>query len=434
MMAIKINKRRLLALVDAFMIFINLSTSYSIVPYILLTPNRYINAIIITLLTITYTIFRFIPSLFIRGHWAFKIYVCLHLLCCVVAYFTNTGVSSAIVYLLSNVSFFYLLYYVYKYNYKIGGNQAAIMSVIKPYLVIVSITLLGCAAMFVLLKMGFNPMKNDVSFKYDLFSDNATKFLANYYYPFYISIVEPNSIDIRIPFFQDTGFITGIYHEPHCMTFMTFPALFLMLFLFRGKKRFQWIVVVLYVLQLCLAGSTTNIAAFLCCVIVFLLYTFKSSLSKSIGLLLFLLLCVIVVASTVDLTLFDFIFKKIESGSMTYSMSTIDFALKPRTIFGTSFFNLGYLNVGSEAARMDVGYIPFIMNILFLITCIYYMAKLFKSKSKFKLAVLLTCVYFFAHSAKVAMVAYSLTMLIYMVFLAFIATQLSDKEEIIEVK
>lgn len=416
------------------MIFINLSTSYSIVPYMLFTPNRYINAIIITLLTITYTIFRFKPSLFIKGHSAFKIYVCLHLLCCVAAYFTNTGFSSAIVYLLSNVSFFYLLYCVYRYNYKTGGNKVAIISVIKPYFVIVSITLLGCAVMFTLLKMGFNPMKNDISFKYDLFSDNATKFLANYYYPLYISIVETNSIDIRLPFFQDTGFITGIYHEPHIMTFMTFPALFLMLFLFREKKRFQWVVVVLYVLQLCLAGSTTNIAAFLICVIVFLLYTFKSSLSKSIGLLLFLLLCVIVVVSTIDLTLFDFIFKKIESGSMTYSMSTIDFALKPRTIFGTSFFNLGYLNVGSEAARMDVGYVPFIMNILFLITCIYYMAKLFKSKSKFKLAVLLTCVYFFAHSAKVAMVTYSLTMLIYVIFLAFITTQLSDKEEIFEVK
>ncbi|MBQ0142282.1 MAG: hypothetical protein KBT06_05710 [Prevotellaceae bacterium] len=331
------------------------------------------------------------------------------------------------VYLYSNVIFYLLLYNIYKYNRDLVGHEDSIRIIIKPYIALTLITLVGSVIMFVLLKAGVSPMVNDVSYKYDLFLDNAEKFQSTYFYPYYLSIVEIGSGDIRIPFFQDTGFITGLYHEPHCMTFMTFPALPLMLYYSYGNKKKIAVTITLFVILLCLAGSTTNIAAVLCCVYVYSLYSFKSSFIKSVFLWTFLLLIVVFIMSFVDLTVFDFIFNKLESGSMTYSMSTIDFAIKPRTLFGTSFFNLGYLSSGIDAQKMDVGYIPFVLNILFLAVCFIYMLKLFRTESKFKLALLISSVYFFAHSAKVAMVAYSLTMLMFIVFLLTIEKGVNEK-------
>lgn len=419
---LKRKDNKLYAWIDAFLLFINLSTSYSIIPYLLLTGNRYINAIIISTVTLLYIIFRFGKLMPLKGHKAFKVYLCLHILCCVSALFTNTGVSSALVYLYSNVVFYYLLHCVYQKKRSLVGYENAIKTLIKPYFALTLITLIGSSLLFFLTKTGMSPMVNDVSHRYDLFADNVDKFFTTYYYPHYLSIISVGSGDLRIPFFQESGFITGLYHEPHCMVFMTFPALPLMLYYSKGNKMKTVMVVTLYIIQLCLAGSTTNIASLLCCFVVYLLYVFKTDLAKTFGLLVALGFSAIIILTKVDLSIFDFIFNKLESGSMTYSMSTIDFAVKPRTLFGTSFFNLSYLHSAADAQRMDVGFIPFVLNIVFLGINFLCLIRLFGSNSKFKLVVLLFSTYFFAHSAKVAMVAYSLTMLMYIVFLLTIVT------------
>lgn len=80
--------------------------------------------------------------------------------------------------------------------------------------------------------------------------------------------------------------------------------------------------------------------AFLGCILVYLLYVLKTSLTKTLGFISILMIGVVMFIHYVDISNLDFIFNKIASGSATYSMSTIDFALKPRTVLGTSFLIL----------------------------------------------------------------------------------------------
>lgn len=414
-----INKK---LLVDSFIIFLNLSTSYSIIPYVIChTPNRYINMLLIVVLNIFYYLLRFGNLRIERTDFLFKIYVILQFTCLVAAYITNTGWSSALVYFLSNISFYFILYRLYTDYIQHYSYCRTFWLLFRGYLFLALLSIVGSTILFLLIKTGFSPFQNNISLRYDLFYDNHVNFGAIYYFPLYLSIIDVTP-DIRIPFFQEQGLITGMYHEPHCMTFMVFPALFILLY----YKRYKLLIIILYTLILLLEASTTNIMAFLGCILVYLLYVLKTSLTKTLGFISILMIGVVMFIHYVDISNLDFIFNKIASGSATYSMSTIDFALKPRTVLGTSFFNLEYINSRTAAAYMDVGYISFIFNGLFLIGCMYYLCKLFLSNSTFKTSVLLFATYFFIHSSKVAMVSYSLTMLMYVVFMVYKVSSVSD--------
>ncbi len=415
-----INKK---LLVDSFMIFLNLSTSYSVIPYIIChTPNRYINMLLIVILNIFYYLLRFGNLRIERTDFLFKIYVVLQFTCLLGAYITNTGWSSVLVYFLSNTSFYFILYRLYKDYIQRYSYYRTFWLLFRGYIFLALLSIVGSTILFFLIKTGFSPFQNNVSLQYDLFYDNHVNFGAIYYFPFYLSIIDVTP-DIRIPFFQEQGLITGMYHEPHCMTFMVFPALFILLY----YKRYKLLIITLYTLILLLEASTTNIMAFLGCILVYLLYVLKTSLTKTLGFISFLMIGFFMFIHYVDISTLDFIFNKIASGSATYSMSTIDFALKPRTILGTSFFNLEYINSRTAAAHMDIGYISFIFNGIFLIGCICYLYKLFLSRSAFKTSVLLFATYFFIHSSKVAMVSYSLTMLMYVVFMIYKVSSVSDE-------
>lgn len=343
-------------------------------------------------------------------------YTVVMVVCFISAFITDTGWSSVLIHTLQNCSFLIILYSIYNRYIQYYNQEKVFQIITRPYIILIAISAIGAFSLFWLTKFGVSPYINYISDKYDLFADNTTKFGSQYYYPYFLSIIDPTSIDIRIPFFNENGAIDGLFHEPHCMTFMSFPAFFLMLY-YAKKKYVKIAIWILLIFMMCLAGSTTNIASVFLCLIVFLLYTFKTSLSKTLSLLSVIGIIFFISVKNIDLTLFEFIFNKIESGSMTYSVSTIDFAISPRTILGTSFLNLGYLQSSSLARKMDVGYIQFVTNGLFLFLCCRSLFRLFMSKSRRDLFVMLACCYFFAHSAKVAMVTYSLSMLIFIIFL-----------------
>lgn len=85
----------------------------------------------------------------------------------------------------------------------------------------------------------FNPMSNDVTNTYDIFMAGlGTSRTANetFYYPYYMSVVSVGNED-RIDLFHSAGSIYGIFHEPHIMTFMVFPAL--IIFLYKAKSLYQ---------------------------------------------------------------------------------------------------------------------------------------------------------------------------------------------------
>lgn len=427
---------KLLLLIDSFVVLLNLSTSYSIIPYLLFGQyDRYTNMLIIVGLNVVYSAIRFYKVFtFPRKDILFNIYLILSVCNFFSAGLTDTGWKSTLVYLFLNATFYLILcnlYRDYQRRYNIGES---LWFIARGYIWLVAYCVTCCLLMFVVLRLGFNPYVNQINLKYDLFYDNYFNLSANYYYPYYLSILNV-ATDIRIPFFQDKGFISGIYHEPHILTFMTFPALFLMLYYARSVKNRIGVIVV-FILILLLAGSTTNIGVVLFCVLLYLIHKMffldKKSFLWNLGTIMLIFISLGVVYSIVNQEDMSFILKKIESGSKDYSMATLEFALTPRTIMGSSFLNLSYLDRStlSVSGYRDVGYINFITNILFLFVCGYYMVKLFFSKEYYKVAIFLFAAYFFVHSIKIAMVSYSLTMLMFVVFLISNVSKLKDKNQI----
>ncbi len=422
-----------LLLIDSFVVLLNLSTSYSIIPYLLFGQfDRYINMLVIVGLNVVYSAIRFYKTFtFPRKDVLFCIYLILSISNFFSAGLTNTGWKSALVYLFLNTTFYLILcnlYRDYKRRYSIGES---LWFISRGYIWIVAYCVTCCVLMFILLKLGIDPYVNQVNYRYDLFYDNYYNLNANYYYPYYLSILNI-STDIRIPFFQDKGFISGIYHEPHILTFMTFPALFLMLYYARNLISRVGLVVV-YVLILLLAGSTTNIGVILFCLLLYLLnkmfFIDKKSFAWNLGIIILILTSLGVVYSIINEDDLNFIFNKLEAGSKDYSMATLEFAFTPKTIMGSSFLNLSYLDRSTLTVSeyRDVGYVNFFVNILFLFICGYYMVKLFFSRTQYKIAVFLFAAYFFVHSIKVAMVSYSLTMLMFVIFLMSNVSKLKDK-------
>lgn len=437
---------------DTIMVFLNLSTSYSLFPYLVFRQyDRYINMLMLLVLDISYLLVRFKKFRGKEKRWSYSepliihtredlkhrilkiksstvlicLYAAISLICIVAGLVTGTGWKSAVVYLALNVTFFVLLEQLYKSYLCKYGVRKSVFLLSRGYLILALVSVVSCVFMFMLIRVGFNPQVNPVSTKYDLFYDNAVNFDAIYYFPLHLCVLD-GAPDIRLPFFQEAGLLTGFYHEPHCLTFMVFPALFLFLY-YASKKWQKGTLIALYIWIILLSASTTNIAAVLVTMVVYLFFLLKSSWSKSAVFVTFLGVLFGGILSFVDLSTFDFIFNKVASGSMDYSMSTIGFALHPKSLLGTNFYNLAFVNSSSAASTMDVGYITFLLNIAFLSCVIWRMAILFKSNNNLKLAVLLFAVYFFTHSAKVAMVAYSLTMLIFVFFLVAELSHTPDK-------
>lgn len=423
-----------LLFIDSFMVLLNLSTSYSIIPYLLFGQyDRYANMLLLLGLNMLYVVIRFNRTFTVpRKDTLFYIYLILNICNFFSAILTDTGWKSTLIYLFLNTIFYLIIHNIYndyKNRYTI---EKSLWLISRGYLWLVGLCLFSCILMFLLVKTGINPYINQVNTRYDLFVDNYFNLGSNYYFPYYLSVFNVGA-DIRIPFFQNQGFVLGIYHEPTSLTFMVFPALFLMLYYSQHFMR-KLITSAAFVLILLLAGSTANIGAILICLLLYLIHKMilidKNSFFRNMNIVALILLVATLVYSAIDVSDLYFIFNKLESGSKDYSKATLIYALTPKTIMGSSFFDLSYLNRSNLTivSNRDVGYINFIINIVFLLVCSYHMVRLFFSKNTYKTAVFLFAAYFFIHSTKVAMVSYSLTMLMFVIFLMSRVSKLSDEQ------
>lgn len=405
---------------DSLIILLNLSASYSILPYLLFHQfHRFINALIIIVIDLIYLLCRVRHFPRLRKERLFGVYLLISVVNLVSAILTRTGWQYCLAYLALNTAFYLLLCGIFREYRREYDLSRSLRILTRGYIWLVAVALFSCISLFLLIKMGVNPLRNEVNLEYDLFKSNYEELGANYFFPFHLAILN-NTTVLRIPFFQDYGIISGIYHEPHIVTFMTFPALFLLLYYARSMKQ-RLFVVCCFLLIMLLAGSTTNIFATLGCLLIYMLYTSKASFSRTVVVFGAFALVVVFVLKVVGLSAFQFIGEKIGSSSMGYSQVTITYAFTPRTLLGTSFYNESEVTSMGNSASMDVGYIKFFLNLIYLGTCYYYLFRLFRSKRRMDLAFLLFAAYFFLHSAKVSMVSYSLTML---TFITFIMTRL----------
>lgn len=411
---------------DSLIVFLNLSASYSIIPYLIFFQDkRQICFLIIFILNFLYMIIRF-PRIRLCHEPLFIIYILMHLVSLVSALQHGEPAYSIVAYLFLNSSFYIILYNLNSIYRKVYNSKERLWYLVRGYIWLVSICLFSCLSLLSLRLLGFSLRVNRISSSVDLFAANIENLYSTYYRPYFLGIVQGQSSEVvGFAYFKSAGTICGIYHEPHILAQMTFPALFLFLFLFPQKKELALFV---FFLILLIASSVTNIITVLICCLIYLLWKYRTSFIS--GLLTSAVVLVVVFLSIrySDYNIMQFVFDKVEdSGSMRYSSILLNFAVTPSTILGTSFYDTQMINtLEGFSADKDVGYLNFFFNIFYLGVCIYYLLKQFMGKGSMSIALLLFGSYFMLHSAKLAMVTYSLTMLI---FVAFIVSHVFLKED-----
>ena len=102
---------------EVLLIILNLSTSYSYLPYLLFTPKMGINALIVSILTLVYLLLRFHHPFKLRGkNMLFLIYLAIMVTNAVFGLYTKTYSLGLSVLLFQNILFYYLLLNVFSLN------------------------------------------------------------------------------------------------------------------------------------------------------------------------------------------------------------------------------------------------------------------------------------------------------------------------------
>lgn len=223
----------------------------------------------------------------------------------------------------------------------------------------------------------------------------------------------------RVPFFQKFGMLSGLFHEVHSFAMNVFPCLILMLG-FAKKTVSRWLIIISSILVILFAGSATNILVVGACLVAyFVINSKKKFLGSLIGAAAIALVVFIYVS--IDDTLLEFLLGRMDegSGSQQYSVSLLEWTFSPRTLMGSDFFSTDYVEEmqTSSIILKDVGYIPFLLNIAFIIFYLKDTIKLLFSKDKVGMAVGFASLYLILHSGKIGMTLFALTLPLIMVFI-----------------
>lgn len=414
-----------LHILDSIIILLNISATYSIIPYILFTSNRGYNNLILFFIDIIYLTIRFnfnkLPK-----HLLFYSYTLIFLLNAIFSLITSSFAYGLFSNLALNITFYLILFYMFNEYSKEYSYEKSVWLISRGYIWLSIYCVIVIWIMFIIITfINVNPFINNIESKMDLFKNNVESFGGNkstYYFPYNISIFYRSS-DIRIPFLQQYGFITGIYHEPHIVSFLITPAFFILLHYVKAKWG-KICAIIGFSFVLLISASTMNIISLLICYVIYLVIKYGKNIFLFIGIITFNIAIIL----SLNKNLYEFILLKLKSESKDYSIQLIQFAISPKTILGTNFLDLSYLE-NLQTKNYDVGYIIFALNISFLFVCYFKLFYILKnSKTRF---VGFAILFFFLHSAKLAMSTYLFTTLIFFIFLLHISFMEIKKNKII---
>lgn len=309
-------------------------------------------------------------------------------------------------------------------DYYKNDKEKSIKWMARGYIWISLISILGVYIAFALtLALGPDYTPFDADF---LAKHNEREDVSHYWC--YTSMLMQELFSIRIPFFQEYGYLTGLYHEPHIFAMNAFPALLLLF----GIAKSKWqdaLIVITIILSFLFSGSLTSLISLTICLVI---YFFLNSKHKILPTLLTIALIAIGVYIFLQVTgsvYADFVAERLdnsESGSRGYSENALVFAFTPHSLLGKNIMS-------TEAARdmiqygtmggADVGFVAFLLNILFIITYSLNMSRLILTEHKTAKAVGFASLYCLLHSAKSGMGMYLQLTPILLVFLQYLAIE-----------
>lgn len=290
--------------------------------------------------------------------------------------------------------------------------KEATLYIAKGYIWLSMLSIVGVLITFVLLNLGFD---YQIPLEANLLNDNQS---SGSIYQWSILSTRIYQIAVRVPFFQDYGMLTGLFHEPHILAYNIFPCLILLLGL---VKKYTHTVLLLSTgtLFVLFCGSATNVVSLLVCLSVFLLFSFRNHfILVSIG--VWIIITGILAYFRYDDTFMIFLTGRMNTNNLSYeaSQNLLTYAFTPETFWGTNIFSSSMM--WEKAKNEDVGYISFILNILFLFFYIKNVIVLLLSKDPLKKAIGYSSLYFLLHSFKMGMLMYKSSLPLLLVFLQFI--------------
>lgn len=294
-----------------------------------------------------------------------------------------------------------------------SDNNDASRSISRGYKWLSLISIVGVFLSFILINI-IGP---------DLSPINADFMEANLdrgetYYRSYFS-VNMFALIPRVPFFQEHGMLSGLFHETHLMAFNVMPCLILLLGYSRNTIT-RWVIVITAVFIMLFAGSATCVLVVGACLILFLVINSRRRLIGSIigaGAIALLVIAYI----SIDSTFLEFFLGRLDegSGSQQYSVSLLEWTFSPRTLMGSNFLATDYVEAmqTSSVIAKDVGFIPFFLNIAFVLFYLRDTVKLVLTRDRICKAVGFASLYLILHSAKIGMTLFAQTLPLLMIFI-----------------
>lgn len=402
-------------LIDSLLILLNCSATYSVLPYVLFhIYSRGVFIILIGLINCYYIWKKWGNQTQLPDNKLFYLYCTLMLWNSYAGLYSGTGFISSLIYLFCNSTFFLILYNLFL-NYRIKYSQKeSLWLILRGYVWLIIGCVISVIAIFFIIKIGIDPYGNNINTKYDLFKDNVDTLGSNYYSPFHLGILlGRGEYVVRIPFFSEKGIICGFYHEPHILTFLVFPCLFIM-WAFAKNNGIKVLIFIIGLFILLIASSTTNVITALGCLIVAMFFSKKGRIALIPLISLILIVVLIIGLENTDLF---FLLYKLEDGggSRTYSENTLVFAFSPKTLVGSNILSTTFIHEIGSATR-DAGLINIILNIMFLIGVYIKIGKMLFS-SRFNCLLGVGALYFMIHSMKTNTTTYTASILTLIIFL-----------------
>lgn len=287
-------------------------------------------------------------------------------------------------------------------------------------------TVYNCIVIFVAALLIFtgvlDAFDNPVSDVFSVFKDNHEVNNTEYYFPGYLSV---STSYFHLLSFLGIPLLEGLSYEPHVLNYTIIPAWFLLQSSINNKAPiFKYISYFLLFSTICISTSAT---AVMCLFATIFFEVLWYGLKKGNIRPLIIIIIIIIVASIFLSQFYDalkeYMALKIgkDDGSREYSESSLNYILSASGLFGKGIVNP---HAGFELIGDNIGFLS-----SFLIICLYIITVIKSIKLGFssdinKHYIGLACLYFWMHSLKLGVQAFSFPYFIFFIFIMSISEDL----------
>jgi hypothetical protein len=322
------------------------------------------------------------------------------------AFFANSLQKTGLV---TCLAFNHLLFVSYLYNlYKETGSFSYVL---KPYVgySLYNVAVIMITAVLILIGLSWqqNMLTNDIH----ILGDNIEGG-AKYYFPYFLSIAADYH-PFRI--FSQLPGLSGLSHEPHIIMWIITPPL-IMTLLFKSRKNFKIILILIYIFIAMNSMSTINVACILVVLVFQAIWMAFNAKGRKYLFLLCAFLAIVLIAGYefIDIIYLQSVSKFESSGSMDYTSDMITYITSWSSVFGHGNFppSTGTYKIGESA-----GILTSLLDVTLYVSLVYKSIRLMFSTSNDKHYFGLGFLYFLLHGLKVNYLVFSYPFFTYLLFL-----------------